>query len=138
MFVKVIVDIPAAQVNRPFDYQVPEAYQDSLQLGMRVQVPFGNRQLLGFVVGIHHTSDFKGTLKPITAVLDYESFINEELLDLSEHLAQTLHAFRINVLQAMLPAMLKVKYQNIFLIHQPQALSCQVTGSIRANLTRTR
>lgn len=123
MFVKVIVDIPAAQVNRPFDYQVPEAYQDSLQLGMRVQVPFGNRQLLGFVVGIHHTSDFKGTLKPITAVLDYESFINEELLDLSKHLAQTLHAFRINVLQAMLPAMLKVKYQNIFLIHQPQALS---------------
>ena len=123
MFVKVIVDIPAAQVNRPFDYQVPEAYQDSLQLGMRVQVPFGNRQLLGFVVGIHHTSDFKGTLKPITAVLDYESFINEELLDLSEHLAQTLHAFRINVLQAMLPAMLKVKYQDIFLIHQPQALS---------------
>lgn len=123
MFVKVIVDIPAAQVNRPFDYQVPEAYQDSLQLGMRVQVPFGNRQLLGFVVGLHHTSDFKGTLKPITAVLDYESFINEELLDLSEHLAQTLHAFRINVLQAMLPAMLKVKYQNIFLIHQPQALS---------------
>lgn len=123
MFVKVIVDIPAAQVNRPFDYQVPEAYQDSLQLGMRVQVPFGNRQLLGFVVGIHHTSDFKGSLKPITAVLDYESFINEELLDLSEHLAQTLHAFRINVLQAMLPAMLKVKYQNIFLIHQPQALS---------------
>ena len=123
MFVKVIVDIPAAQVNRPFDYQVPEAYQDSLQLGMRVQVPFGNRQLLGFVVGIHHTSDFKGTLKPITAVLDYESFINEELLDLSEHLAQTLQAFRINVLQAMLPAMLKVKYQNIFLIHQPQALS---------------
>ena len=123
MFVKVIVDIPAAQVNRPFDYQVPEAYQDSLQLGMRVQVPFGNRQLLGFVVGIHHTSDFKGTLTPITAVLDYESFINEELLDLSEHLAQTLHAFRINVLQAMLPAMLKVKYQNIFLNHQPQALS---------------
>ena len=123
MFVKVIVDIPAAQVNRPFDYQVPEAYQDSLQLGMRVQVPFGNRQLLGFVVGIHHTSDFKGTLKPITAVLDYESFINEELLDLSEHLAQTLHAYRINVLQAMLPAMLKVKYQNIFLIHQPQGLS---------------
>ena len=123
MFVKVIVDIPAAQVNRPFDYQVPEAYQDILQLGMRVQVPFGNRQLLGFVVGIHHTSDFKGTLKPITTVLDYESFINEELLDLSEHLAQTLHAFRINVLQAMLPAMLKVKYQNIFLIHQPQALS---------------
>lgn len=123
MFVKVIVDIPAAQVNRPFDYQVPEVYQDSLQLGMRVQVPFGNRQLLGFVVGIHHTSDFKGALKPITTVLDYESFINEELLDLSEHLAQTLHAFRINVLQAMLPAMLKVKYQNIFLIHQPQALS---------------
>lgn len=123
MFVKVIVDIPAAQVNRPFDYQVPEAYQDSLQLGMRVQVPFGNRQLLGFVVGIHHTSDFKGTLKPITTVLDYESFINEELLDLSEHLTQTLHAFRINVLQAMLPAMLKVKYQDIFLIHQPQALS---------------
>ena len=56
MFVKVIVDIPAAQVNRPFDYQVPEAYQDSLQLGMRVQVPFGNRQLLGFGAEIGRAS----------------------------------------------------------------------------------
>ncbi len=44
---------------------------------MRVQIPFGNRQLPGFVVGIHHTSDFKGTLKPITAVLDYRSLTNE-------------------------------------------------------------
>ncbi|MDO4432773.1 MAG: primosomal protein N' [Aerococcaceae bacterium] len=120
MFVKVIVDIPSKQVNRTFDYAVPEAWQSLIQLGMRVQVPFGKRQLLGFVVAIQDTLTYDGTIKPITSVLDYGSFLNEELLALSEHLAEELQVFRITLLQAMLPAMLKVKYHTVFVVEQPE------------------
>lgn len=117
MIVQVIVDIPAAQVNRTFDYHVPEQWHAIIQLGIRVQVPFGRRQLLGFVVGISEDTEFSGKLKAITGVFDYVSFLSPELLQLSEHLAQNLHAFRISILQAMLPNMLKVKYENVFVIH---------------------
>lgn len=117
MIVQVIVDIPAAQVNRSFDYQVPEQWHAVIQLGIRVQVPFGRRQLLGFVVGIVEETEFNGKLKAITEVFDYVSFLSPELLVLSEHLATKLHAFRISILQAMLPNMLKVKYENVFVVH---------------------
>ena len=34
---KVIVDIPAMQTNRPFDYAIPPAMEHKLGKGMRVQ-----------------------------------------------------------------------------------------------------
>ena len=126
MIVKVIVDIPSAQVNRPFDYAVPEALQDFVQLGMRVQVPFGPRKLLGFVVGIERTTAFVGKLKLISTIMDYETFLNEELLALSEYLSEQLQVFRITVLQAMLPAMLKVKYHNVFIVQDETAFQMHV------------
>lgn len=122
MIVKVIVDIPAAQVNRSFDYTVPEIWQSMISLGVRVNVPFGNIQRLGFVVDIVAESDFSGELREISQVLDYESFINEELLQLSEYLADYLQEFRINILKAMLPSMLRAKYRKIFVVHQPHDL----------------
>ena len=42
MYAKVIVDVPVIQVNRPFDYHVPEILQESIEVGMRVAVPFGD------------------------------------------------------------------------------------------------
>ena len=117
MLAKVIIDIPVAQVNREFDYLVPEQWEEAIQLGMRVEVPFGPRQLLGFVVGFSDETSFTGTLKPISKLLDYRSFLNEELIELSDYLANHLQAFRIAVLQTMLPNLLKVKYESDFLIH---------------------
>ena len=46
MYAKVIVDVPVIQVNRPFDYHVPENLQESIEVGMRVAVPFGGRSIL--------------------------------------------------------------------------------------------
>ncbi|MBG9982250.1 primosomal protein N' [Aerococcaceae bacterium DSM 111020] len=114
MIAQIIIDIPAAQVNRTFDYIVPEPMQAVIELGMRVEVPFGRRQLLGFVVGFSDESDFSGKLKPITRLLDYHSFLNAELIELSDYFSQKLHVFRITMLQAMLPSLLRVKYRSVF------------------------
>ena len=38
---KVIVDVPAQQTNRPFDYRIPAHYKHVIKQGMRVIVPFG-------------------------------------------------------------------------------------------------
>lgn len=123
MFAKIIIDIPIAQVNRTFDYAVPVEWQHIVQLGMRVEVPFGNRQLMGFIVELSTDTAFEGKLKQITRVLDYFSYLNEELIELSDYLALQLQAFRIGVMQAMLPNLLKVKYENVFLIHDINKIS---------------
>ncbi|PMC58392.1 primosomal protein N' [Dolosicoccus paucivorans] len=122
MNVKVIVDLPNAQVNRPFDYHVPKEWESLIQLGMRVEVPFGRRQLLGFIVELNSQTDYDGKLKDITGLLDYESFLNEELIELSEYLTKQLQVFQITVLQAMLPSVLRVKYDVRFNVLDQESL----------------
>lgn len=119
MIVKVVVDIPAKQVNRSFDYAVPLDWESAIKLGSRVQVPFGNMKRTGFVVDIVQDTEFNGKLKPIHAIMDYDVFLNDELIELSDYLANYLQCFRISVLQAMLPSLLKAKYNAVTIIHDP-------------------
>lgn len=110
---KVVVDVPAMQTNRPFDYAIPPALEDRLEKGMRVEVPFGSRRIQGFIVDI--TSDREApagiTLKEIVQPLDMEPVLNEELLHLGEAMADTVYSFQIYCYQTMLPTMLKAKYE---------------------------
>lgn len=126
MYVEVVVDIPSAQVNHTFDYKVPADLEELIMLGSRVKVPFGNRHLLAFVVAIKESSDYQGQVKEISQVMDYQSFLNQELVDLSSYLADHLQAYRISVLSAMLPSILKAKYHAIFKILDFDVLSQKV------------
>jgi primosomal protein N' (replication factor Y) len=98
------------QTDRPFDYLIPEAFEETILPGMRVWVQFGKgaRKVSGMVVAISDHADFTGELKPLLAVLDYAPVLAPELLDLSHWLAQTTFAFWITCIQTMLPARLKV------------------------------
>ncbi len=57
MIAKVIVDVPSRQTDRPFDYKVPAAFEDWIEVGSRVGVPFGGRVLQGFVTQLAETTD---------------------------------------------------------------------------------
>ena len=52
MYAQVIVDISNDAVDRVFDYV---ALKDT-QIGMRVKVPFANRAVLGYVIGLTETT----------------------------------------------------------------------------------
>ena len=73
MFAKVIVDVPVIQVNRPFDYHVPENLQESIEVGMRVAVPFGGRSISGFVLALSDEVDFDGEVKRYFAFNGFRS-----------------------------------------------------------------
>ncbi len=64
---QVIVDIPTRELDRPFDYLVPEAI-DGVEVGSCVLVDFANRPAVGYVVGISAHSD-RSKLKALIAVL---------------------------------------------------------------------
>ena len=48
-FAQVIVDIAHADVDRVFTYAIPQGM--ALQVGMRVDVPFGHQEKEGYVLG---------------------------------------------------------------------------------------
>ena len=99
-FASVIVDVPARQTDRPFDYIIPKKWEDIVQTGMRVVVPFGPRKLQGFIIGIKDSVEVESKkLKTIHEILDVTPVLNEELLKLgywltSETLCYMISAFR--------------------------------------------
>ncbi|MBC1569215.1 primosomal protein N' [Listeria sp. FSL L7-1425] len=111
---KVIVDVPAMQVDRPFDYFIPEDLEELIRPGMRVSVPFGNRKIQGFVVALGEIEE-NPKLKGIDGVMDLAPVLNEELMELGDWLAEDTLSFRVSAYQAMLPAALRAKYEKYFL-----------------------
>lgn len=106
----VIVDVPAKQTDRPFDYLIPEKWQDIIKPGMRVVVPFGPRKIQGFVINLKSESQF-GKLKEIYEPMDLIPILNQELLQLGSWLTEKALCFKISAYQAMLPAALKARYE---------------------------
>jgi primosomal protein N' (replication factor Y) (superfamily II helicase) len=106
----VIVDVPTKQTDKTFDYLIPEEWIGTIQPGMRVIVPFGPRNIQGFVTGIKAESSFK-KLRAITEPMDLEPVLNHELLVLGDWLTENTLCFKIFAFQVMLPAALKAKYE---------------------------
>ncbi|MBT2603406.1 primosomal protein N' [Bacillus sp. ISL-53] len=106
----VIVDVPAKQTDREFDYRIPEKWNQVIKPGMRVIVPFGPRMVQGFVTGLKAKSDF-AKLRFIKEPMDLEPILNDELLQLGDWLTKEAMCFKISALQAMLPAAMKAKYE---------------------------
>ncbi len=120
MYAKVIVDVPVIQVNRPFDYHVPEILQESIEVGMRVAVPFGGRSISGFVLALSDEVDFDGEVKDILHLMDLDPVLSPEMIQLGAYLSKKVHAFLIQCYQTMLPAMLKSNYEKRFVLVNPK------------------
>lgn len=106
----VIVDVPARQTDKAFDYLIPEKWKGIIEPGVRVIVPFGPRNIQGFVIGLKSDTEFK-KLKEIIEPMDLVPVLNQELLGLGNWLADNTLSFKISAFQAMLPAALKAKYE---------------------------
>ncbi|MDB5053753.1 MAG: primosomal protein [Bacilli bacterium] len=112
MYAKVIVDVPAKQTNRPFDYLIPEALEGWIEVGSRVAVSFGARTLQGFVVEIFdHSTHDAAKIKAIEHVLDLYPPLTTELVELAHWMSDNYLCHEITALQVMIPGALKAKYE---------------------------
>lgn len=117
MYAEVIVDVAAYPIDRPFDYLVPEQYRELIESGSRVKVPFGNRQVLGFVTALKSESDVPiEKQKPIGELLDIEPVLTQEMLEMTKWLKRHTLCYEIDALQVMLPSALRAKYEKILRI----------------------
>ena len=77
MFAKVILDIKHEEVNKAYDYHIPDSLVSDLKKGMRVIVPFGAQTRMGFVISIFEISE--SATKDIIEILDVIPTISDEL-----------------------------------------------------------
>lgn len=112
MIAQIIVDVSAYPVDRPFDYLVPSDLDELVEVGSRVKVPFGPRNVLGFITALKDKTDVPtNKLKAITQLLDIEPVLTEEMLELAKWMTTKTLCYEIDALQVMLPSALRAKYE---------------------------
>ena len=107
MVVGVLVQLASQNVDKIFDYSVPKELEDSMQVGIRVLVPFGRQTLEGFVLEIKDSSPLE--LKEVYSIVDYDIVLNKELLALGKEIQKDTLSTLISAYQVMLPKALKAK-----------------------------
>lgn len=108
MVALVLVEVMSRAVDKTFSYNIPKELIDDVAVGKRVVVPFGRKQVEGFVLEIVDdiTSDYQ--LKDIISV-NNDIVLTEELLSLGRAVSKSTLAPLISCYQAMLPKALKIK-----------------------------
>ncbi|WP_410983880.1 primosomal protein N' [Bacillus cereus] len=126
-FASVIVDVPARQTDRPFDYVIPKKWEDIVQTGMRVVVPFGPRKLQGFIIEIKDSVDVESKkLKALHEILDVTPVLNEELLKIGFWLTDETLCYTISAFQVMLPTAIKATYKKRLQLHKPEEVAPEI------------
>lgn len=108
MIVGVLVELSNKNIDRIFDYKVSNDLIDDIKLGIRVEVPFGNQTLEGFILEIKEDSNLDN-LKHINKIIDKDIVLNKELLDLGKSMQKITLSTLISCYQVMLPKALKAK-----------------------------
>ena len=108
-FCDVALPVP---LDRAFTYATGE---HAPQVGARVLVPFRNEKLSGIVIRLHDDPP-PVEAKPLIMVMDEQSLLSPQLLDLARWISQYYLAPIGEVLRAMLPLMAEVRRQVLFRI----------------------
>ena len=87
-YARVRVDTGVFHLDQLFDYQIPEKLSDAIQVGVRVQLPFGSRETEGIVVDRVIAPERAGELKCITKVLSPVPIATSRSLGLIESVAK--------------------------------------------------
>lgn len=106
MIAQVVVDIAHTALKDTYDYSVPEGLD--VQLGSRVSVPFGRKNVVGVVFSFSDTSSVPASkLKSIGQVLDPFPVMREDDRALAAYLADTYRLPLAKAVQKILPAKLR-------------------------------
>ena len=109
MYADVLVELKAKNIDGTFTYKIPTNLENTLKVGCRVQVPFQNRYLEGFVLEIKDNFEAEYKVKEIIKQVDENPILNKEMLELGKYMSTKTLSNLILCYQTMLPSALKAK-----------------------------
>ena len=102
MFAEVIVDISHSEIDRIFEYSFTDC---RIVSGSRVLVPFGKKNVEGFVIRVKDDCEFdESKIKPIFSLLEEVNALTDETLALSNYITKTCYVTRALSFRLFLPA----------------------------------
>jgi len=102
-YVEVVLPLP---LDKVFQYGIPAENQIPIFMGQRVEVPFTNRQLVGYIIGLSD-KPLDYPLKPFTRLIDITPTVTPEFFTLSRWLAKHYACSWGEALSAILPGNLR-------------------------------
>src|SRR5439155_12917610 len=96
---RVLVDVPLAHLDRPFDYVVPEEFDETAVPGCRVRIRFAGQRVDGFVLERVAESDHKGRLEFLDRVVSAEPVLTSGVATLARAVADRYGGTMIDVLR---------------------------------------
>lgn len=135
MIAQIIVDVSAYPVDRPFDYKVPSSMETLIEAGSRVKVPFGHRDVLGFVVSLSEQTEVPlNKIREISKLIDLEPVLTKEMLKMAKWMTHKTLCYEIDALQVMLPSALRAKYEkNVELLVDVEQLAPKLAAHYPTN-----
>lgn len=108
MYLDVLVELTNVFIDKTFTYR--NNLGKKIDIGTRVKVPFGSRELEGFVLNVKETLDEKiENIKDVISVVDDFPVLNKELLYLGKYISKTTLSSLMSSYSCMLPKALKAK-----------------------------
>ena len=100
---RVLVDVPLAHLDRPFDYLVGESQSAAAQPGVRVRVRFAGQQVDGFITERAAGSEHTGRLARVARVVSPEPVLAPEVLRVARQVADRYAGTLADVLRLAVP-----------------------------------
>ena len=115
-----IIDVPY-QIDRSYDYIIPEPILGSVKVGSIVVVPFGrgNKNQSAVVVVTKKDSKYD-SLKPITDVLEYPVLLNEELIGLCLFMKERCFCTFGAAMKTLIPPGVNIKTDEVYQAVSPE------------------
>lgn len=114
MFAEIIVDVLSSEVDRVFDYNIPDVFSD-IQVGERVLVPFGNRKIEGYIIAIKDTTDCPpNKIKDISSRLDGYPLIKPELINLIWYMKDKMYLRLLDGIRLAVPSQIRSNVKDKF------------------------
>ena len=115
LYASIIIDISHENVDRVFQYRIPENLLGQVRIGTQVCVPFGsgNRIRKGYVVEITDHADYEVTkIKAIDSVPERGVTADSKLIELAWWMKERYGSTMNQALKTVLPVKRKVKARN--------------------------
>ncbi len=114
MYADIIVDISHEKVDRPFQYLVPPRFQEILEEGMCVLIPFGrgNKLIKGYVIELTEQCKFDPLkIKEIHSIAQDSTGVESRMIRLASWIRKNYGSTMIQALKTVLPAKKSVGQQ---------------------------
>lgn len=127
-YADIIVDITHENLDRPFQYRIPDRLAGQIETGVGVKIPFGrgNRIIKGYVIAVSDHPDFEESrIKEIVSVDTSTADIEDKMIALAAFLKRSFGGTMIQAIRTVMPAkqtMKKLQHRHVQLLADREEL----------------